>query len=169
MITKRCDSCERTLEFDDDQAGAKVACPHCGDINRVPEPDRAAIAGLPPDSGPERDVLVLRPGMSRAHPFLAIFTLGIGVFILWLKHLGDRVQITNKRTIYRRGLLSKSTTEVMHDHVRNIQIEQSFLNRLFNVGKIGISSSGQSAIEIEVHSVPKPHEVKRIIDHYRPM
>ena len=53
--------------------------------------------------------------------------------------------------------------------MRNIQIEQGFWNRVFNVGTIGISSSGQDGIEILIANIPKPDEVKKVIDHYRPM
>jgi len=170
MIRKPCDGCERMLEFRPEQAGSKVRCPHCGDVNLVPgSEDRAGAAGLPPDYGPEQEVMVLRPSMVRAHPFLTIFTLGIGAIVLWFRHLGDRIHITNKRTIMRQGLFSKSTTEVLHDHVRNIQISQSFLNRIFDVGDIGISSSGQEGIEIQAFAIPHPNEVKKTIDHYRPM
>ena len=169
MIRKKCDHCDRTLEFAPDQAGAKVACPHCGDWNVVPRPDRAVEAGLPPDAGPEQEVLVLRPSMLRAHPLLALLTLGIGPLVLWLRHLGERIHVTNKRTTLRRGLLSKSTTEVLHDHVRNIQIRQSFLNRVFDVGTVGISSAGQEGVEIIAQDIPHPERVKRTIDSYRPM
>src|SRR5690606_18183491 len=92
MIRKNCDNCDRLLEVPDDQAGTKVRCPDCGDMNVIPqgapaamvgsgggggggggegpaeartvrpdsasaEPDRAAAAGYPPDSGPEQKVL----------------------------------------------------------------------------------------------------------------
>jgi hypothetical protein len=157
------------LEFHESQAGRRVPCPHCGDTNLVPTPDRAAAAGLPPDAGPEEEVLVLRPSMLRAHPFLAIFTLGLGILPLWLKYLGERIHITNKRTVLRQGLLSKRTTEVLHDHVRNIQVSQSFLNRVFDVGTLGISSSAQAGVEIIARHIPHPEEVKKTIDYYRPM
>jgi len=165
-----------------------MSCPHCGDINIVPDDsavpetvrvaevvnidrpmDRAEEAGYPPDSGPEQTVMNLRPCMWRAHPFLTVFTLGIGTFVLYLKHLGQRIEITNKRTLYRTGFLSKSTSEVLHDHVRNITIDQGFINRMFRVGQLGIASSGQEGIEIEAHCIPNPDEIKRIIDLYRPM
>ncbi len=175
MITKQCDKCNKTLEFSDSYAGRRVECPDCGDVNLMPGApagaagDRAQAAGLPPDSGPEKEVMVLAPANWRAHPFLMIFTLGIGTLILWFRNLGNRLYITNKRTILRSGFFSKSTTEVMHDHVRNVQVEQSFLNRIFNVGTIGISSSGQDGVEIVAHSVPRPMQVKKTIDLYRPM
>lgn len=169
MIRKKCDNCERMLELADDQAGTKVACPQCGDWNLVPRADRASAAGLPPDSGPEEEVLVLRPSMMRAHPLLLVLTLGIGTLVLWSRHLGERIHVTNKRTVLRRGLLSKSTTEVLHDHVRNIQVRQSFLNRLLDVGTVGISSAGQEGIEVVAQDIPHPEQVKRTIDYYRPM
>ena len=170
MIRKRCDNCETVLEFDESQAGQKVKCPECGDMNVLPElADRAVAAGLPPDAGPEQEVLVLRPALFRAHPFLCIFTLGIAFIFMWFQHLGESLTITNKRTTRRVGLFSKDTTEVLHDHVRNIQVYQSFWNRMFNVGRIGISSAGQSTIEIVAEAVPRPNEVKKVIDCYRPM
>jgi phage FluMu protein Com len=169
LIRKKCDNCDKVLEFHESQAGQKVPCPHCGDMNLVPSIDRAVAEGLPPDAGPEQEVLVLRPSVFRAHPFLAVFTFGLGVFPLWLKYLGERIHVTNKRTVLRQGLLSKRTTEVLHDHVRNIQVSQSFVNRMFDVGTLGISSSGQEGIEIVARNIPHPEEVKRTIDLYRPM
>ncbi len=177
MITKHCDKCNGLLEFPDTHAGRRVECPDCGDVNVLPAApaaaaaagDRAALRGLPPDSGLEQEVMVLAPANWRAHPFLTILTLGIATLILWLRNLGNRLYITNKRTILRRGFFSKSTTEVLHDHVRNVQVDQTFLNRIFNVGTIGISSSGQEGIEIIAHSIPRPNEVKKTIDLYRPL
>lgn len=175
MISKACDRCNRTLEYPDSHAGRRVECPDCGDVNLLPAAiaaasrDRAEAAGLPPDRGPEQEVMVLAPAMWRAHPFLTIFTLGIATLILWIRNLGNRLYITNKRTILRRGFFSKSTSEVLHDHVRNVQVDQTFLNRLFNVGTIGISSSGQEGIEIIAPAIPRPNEVKKTIDLYRPM
>jgi hypothetical protein len=85
----------------------------------------------------------------------------------WLDCLGHRLIVTDRRTIFRKGLLGKFTNEVLHSHVRNIQISQSVFQRLMHVGSIGISSSGQSGIEIFIRGIPNPYEVKSIIDHYR--
>ncbi|MCA9311298.1 MAG: PH domain-containing protein [Phycisphaerales bacterium] len=216
MIRFQCDKCEQELSFDDAMAGDKVECPYCGDVNRIPEAttapaaadegtkpsDRATAAGLPPDSGPEQTVMLMRPSIWRAFPFRsglltllpivvpiamrAVFvtewkTTGIAFLVAaglcWLPlaawwvvaSRGVAVKLTNKRTIERRGLLTRATSEVLHDHVRNIQIEQSFLNRIFRVGDVGISSSGQDGIEIQLRHIPNPDRMKEIIDKYRPM
>ena len=186
MIRKACDRCEKTMEFDDRLAGQRVECPYCGDVNVLPAGnsgsvsggagsgrsatrDAASAKGLPPDHGPEQDVMKVRPSMWRSHPFLTLLTLGIGTFLLSMTHWGDSLRITNKRTILRRGLLSKSTTEVVHNDIRNIQIHQSFLNRVFGVGRLGISSAGQEGIEIVMDACPRPDRIKEVIDIYREM
>ncbi len=94
----------------------------------------------------------------------------LGVLLLlswWLDCLGHQLVVTDRRTIFRKGLLSKFTNEVLHTHVRNIQINQSVFQRLTHVGSIGISSSGQAGIEIFIRGIPNPYHVKSIVDQYR--
>ncbi|MCB9845575.1 MAG: PH domain-containing protein [Phycisphaeraceae bacterium] len=223
MIRLRCDRCDRELEVDDDLAGRKVECPHCGDVNVVPEPaaepsqstvpsparavshtDRAAAAGFPPDHGPEAHVLKVRPAMFRAKPFafsgLCIALLvgiiiwfmcgpimarsprwlswvglmllvggGIGLAIWKTLTLASSLEVTTKRSVQQIGLFSKSTSEVLHDSIRNVQVDQSFLDRICRVGRVSISSSGQDDLEICVRDLPNPNRIREIIDLYRPL
>lgn len=233
MLTFICDNCEKALEVDDNQAGLKVKCPYCGDVNIVPgsststpgtsrsgnaasvstgpaandsmpkaRGDRAAAAGFPPANGPEAFVRQVKSSMFRARPWTTLlmfvlivgggvggailafmppllpFAIGCGVaFVVGLVWIGIwkilalevRLEITTKRTIERRGLFSKSTTEVMHADIRNFQLSQSFWQRLLNVGTIGISSAANEDVEIVMKDVPKPEEVRKMIDLYRPI
>jgi len=98
---------------------------------------------------------------------LAVSLLVIGVWKVL--SLSETLEITNKRSILRRGLLSKATSEVVHDDIRNFQVTQTFVDRVLGVGTIGISSSGQDAVEIVMHDAPSPAQVQRVIDLYRPM
>jgi uncharacterized membrane protein YdbT with pleckstrin-like domain len=124
----------------------------------------------------ETEVYKEHPAMFRNRPFsfalsiLLIAAFGLGLVILliwWLKACGTRLTITNRRTILEKGLLSRSSTEVLHAHIRNIQTYQSLFQRMMGVGKIGISSAGQDGIEIEVNGIIDPIGVKRLIDRYR--
>jgi len=145
----------------------------------------------------ERVILTARESMGRNDPLALVFLLALvtaplvvlrvvpvqeehyvllnacsalGVLLLlswWLDCLGHRLVVTDRRTIFRKGLLSKYTNEVLHSHVRNIQISQSVFQRLMHVGSIGISSSGQAGIEIFIRGIPNPYDVKSIIDQYR--
>lgn len=216
MITVTCDKCERELTFDDAQAGQKVECPHCGDVNRLPggvppsgpasgpagRRDRAVEAGYPPDSGEERRVAVIRRCWARSRPgafgvavlavagglaglawsgvageaawiawgCLVVVLVGLGAIAWWwVERLTAVLEITNKRTVARQGLLSRSTSEVVHDNIRNVRVDQSVWQRVWGVGKLGISSSGQDGIEIEMNHLRSPDKVRKIIDLYRPL
>lgn len=208
MIRIECDNCEMPFEVDPAASGSKVACPECGDVNRVPvaaaEPLRAARAEPARDAAEETEICVVRPGMFRAHPFryaliVLLFVGGVALaiasttservapWLLWpalvvaaamlawfglwwlTTHWWVKLVITNKRTVRHEGIVRRHTTEVLHDHVRSVDIDQRFLQRVFGVGAIGIDSAGQEDIEIEVQDIPRPYEVKRIIDRYRKM
>jgi uncharacterized membrane protein YdbT with pleckstrin-like domain len=115
------------------------------------------------------------PSMFRNQPVGFVGTailclVGIGIimfFVWWLKCKATTLSVSNDRTTLRKGILSKSVTEVWHQDVRNVQLDQSFFQRIFDVGKIGISSAGQSGLEISVNGIPQPERIKEIIDRHR--
>ena len=92
-------------------------------------------------------------------------------WVYWFvaSHLRVKLTISNKRTIRHEGIIRRHTSEVLHDHVRNVEIRQSLLQRILKVGYIGISSSGQDGIEIQVKDMPRPYAIKALIDEYREM
>ena len=94
--------------------------------------------------------------------------IGLGVFFVWwLKIKGTTLTVTSQRTSCRRGILSKAISEVWHRDIRNVQLNQSLLQRILGVGTIGISSAGQNEVEINVSGIPDPEQVKRLIDENR--
>jgi hypothetical protein len=124
---------------------------------------------------PERVLLVEHASMFRNSPFsflicVALIPVGIGLvilFIWWLSALATTLKITNRRATLRYGLISKYTSEVRHEDVRNLQVSQSILQRLFGVGRIAISSSGQSGMEIDVSGIRDPESIKTLINRFR--
>ena len=115
------------------------------------------------------------PAMFRNRPLLflvccALIPFGIGALILlvwWIRCLGISLVVTDKRVTLRRGLLSKATNDVLIADIRNVKIEQSMWQRIFGVGKVAVSTSGQADMEIEVQGVPAPERVKAIINDRR--
>lgn len=88
---------------------------------------------------------------------------GIGLVVWWLKTRTLTLEVTSKRTRLIRGFIAKSTSEVQHDDVRNIQVDQSMVGRLVNVGRLAISSSGQEDLEINAKGLPGPNEIAELI------
>lgn len=79
----------------------------------------------------------------------------------------ETLTVTNRRTIYLKGIISRKTNEVQHDDVRNIQIDQNVLQRILGVGRLAISSSGQSNLEIDVRGIPNPEHIAETIRNYQ--
>jgi hypothetical protein len=112
----------------------------------------------------------VRPMMMLAWASGAALGAGLVTVLAWkVATLTESLEITNKRTVERRGLLSKATTEVLHDHVRNVQITQTMWQRVWGIGRVGLSSSAQDDVEIVMNGLPSPEKIKRVIDLYRPM
>jgi membrane protein YdbS with pleckstrin-like domain len=117
-------------------------------------------------------VYTASPSMFRNEPIqfvlgVALCFLVIGIpFMLrwWLNCKVTTLTITDRKTILRRGILSKSVSEVWHRDVRNVQIDQSFFQRLLGVGTLKVSSAGQSGFEIDVSGLPHPSRAKNAID-----
>lgn len=102
-------------------------------------------------------------------PLLLITPIGlIMYFVWWIKCKGTKLTISNDRTTLRKGILSKSITEVWHKDVRNVQLHQTLFQRILDVGTLGISSAAQSGLEISVSGIPDPDGVKDLIDKHRP-
>ncbi len=114
-------------------------------------------------------LLVLSPG----NPVVGIGSAVVGLIALvtllaWrVAASGEVLEITNKRTMGRTGILSKSTSDVMHKDVRNIQVRQTFRQRLLNIGELCVSSAAEDDHEILVQDIPRPNRVREIIDLYR--
>jgi membrane protein YdbS with pleckstrin-like domain len=171
------------MRADDSAAGKNGKCKDCGNIVRVPAPSPAPVyvqqhaiptaPVKPPQPQQERVLYKKHPAMFRNRPILfllfvaMIVIYGAGLVLLliwWLRDLGITLTVTDKRTTLRHGILSKSITEIWHRDVRNVLVSQSFLQRIFGVGSIGVSSAGGPGLEIQVHGMAMPYKVKQIID-----
>ncbi len=114
----------------------------------------------------DRDLVPLAPWM--------LLTLGAALaigavavfFWWWLLAMFTTLTVTSKRTTYREGIISRETSEVQHDDVRNLQIDQSIVERLLGIGDIAISSAGQGGLEIVARAIPAPTRVAEVVRQY---
>ena len=159
-------------------------CKHCGEIldsslrkerQTTAQPSHSHAEAPQRKPVQEKTEYESHPSMFRNNPIGFVLTVllcfvGIGLLIFlvwWLRCLGTTLTVTNKKTILRKGILSKHTNEVRHSDVRNVQVSQGIFQRMFGVGTIGVASAGQGGIEITVSGIPNPVKVKEIIDKHR--
>jgi len=111
------------------------------------------------------------PAMFRAHPFwfilsvLLIAAFGVGILILIYWYIQTRataLTVTDSDLMYERGILSKERTSVSINHVRSVNVVQSFFNRILGVGTIQISTAGDDP-EFTIADMPDPHVIREAI------
>ncbi len=87
--------------------------------------------------------------------------------VWWFNTRSALLIITTRKTIMELGWFSKSRTEVFHNDVRTVEVQQSFINRLTGHGSLQISSAGESDWEIKVDNLPRVKEARDLIQQYR--
>ncbi len=152
-------------------------CKHCGEMldEKLRRQRVAQARAASEEPVPENVEYQSHPAMFRSHPLgfllcLVLCLVGIGFVIFlvwWISNVSTTLTVTNRKTTLRKGILSKYTNEVYHRDVRNIQISQSLLQRIFGAGTIALSSAGQAGVEILAQDMPDPYKVKEIVDTYR--
>ena len=74
---------------------------------------------------------------------------------------GTEIAVTNRRVIYKTGLIRRQTNEMNMDKVESVQIDQSILGRMLDYGNVTILGTGEgfetlrtiaSPIELETAS-----------------
>jgi len=79
---------------------------------------------------------------------LGAFVFGVtGVLLAiaaWLKRFGTEVAVTDRRVIYKTGLVQRHTVEINRDKVESVDVDQSVLGRLFGYGSVTVKGTGEA-------------------------
>jgi uncharacterized membrane protein YdbT with pleckstrin-like domain len=80
---------------------------------------------------------------------LAAAALGVSALILvvrpFIKRLGTEIAITDRRIIYKTGLVQRHTVEISMDKVESVDVDQSVLGRIFGYGTVTVRGTGEAA------------------------
>ena len=68
-----------------------------------------------------------------------------GVYFLaraWFDWWITEIAVTNRRVIYKRGFISRTTAEMHNDKIVSVKVDQSILGRVLDYGKVTIVGTG---------------------------
>lgn len=80
------------------------------------------------------------------------------------------IALTNQRIIVKKGFIQRDTKEVPLDRVESIELNQTVLGRIFNIGSISINGTG--GMNSPMKCIGKPMDFKKAVDqnkHYNPL
>ena len=88
--------------------------------------------------------------------------------MVWLPVCATKLTITNKKTIFWRGILTRTEVELLHSDIQSIVIRQGLLQRLLGIGTVVIATSATSrAAGIKAYRFLNPDIIKRFIQQYQ--
>ena len=61
----------------------------------------------------------------------------------WYQWWITEIAVTNRRVIYKRGLIRLQSNEMNMDKVESVQVNQSVLGRMFDFGTVKILGTGE--------------------------
>ena len=88
----------------------------------------------------------------------------MALLIWYLQIKSKKVSVTNTEMLYEEGLLRKNRKELALDKVRSVEVDQDFIERIFNVGKVKVFTAGDLP-EIEVEGLPGPNRIRDLVKH----
>ena len=96
---------------------------------------------------------------------LAIPTLGLTLLLAlweWLKLRSIEQGVTNKRVIFKTGIISRKSEEMKISSIETVEIVQGVMGRVFGFGNVVVTGRGISNLVFK--NINDPMDVKRKID-----
>ena len=96
---------------------------------------------------------------------LAIPTFGITLILAVYEYLRLRSieqGVTNKRVIYKKGIISRKSEEMKLNSIETVEIDQGITGRLFGFGNVTVTGRGLSNVIFK--TIDDPMAVKRQIE-----
>jgi uncharacterized membrane protein YdbT with pleckstrin-like domain len=79
----------------------------------------------------------------------------------WLQWWVTEIAVTNRRVIYKKGLIQRQTNEMNMDKVESVQINQSIFGRMLDYGTVTILGTGEGFETL--HTIASPIELRNSI------
>jgi uncharacterized membrane protein YdbT with pleckstrin-like domain len=109
-------------------------------------------------------VLGLVIGQGTWSGLVAAVILVIGLIKGWMERVATLYTITDRRIIIRKGILSRHERAAHIDRVQNVNLTQSFFDRIFGVGTLDFDTAGTEDSDFKFSGIADPDELRQKID-----
>ena len=92
---------------------------------------------------------------------LLIVTIPIAIYE-WLRLRTMEHAVTNKRVVFKQGIISRQTEEMKIGSIETVEIDQGIWGRILGFGDIKVTGKGIS--DVVFRTIDDPMEVKRQIE-----
>ena len=90
-------------------------------------------------------VVPASPGIRVFVVIAAVLIFGLGVLSFlraWFHRVTTEIAVTDRRVIYKRGLIRRYTVEMHMDKVESVDVDQSIWGRVLNYGDVLVHGTG---------------------------
>ncbi len=119
---------------------------------------------VPPDAGWIELVRAVHPGIK----IIAFLVLVMGLFRyahMMIIKATTEIAITNKRLVYKRGLIARYVGEMNIDRIEGVNVLQGVWGRIFNFGRIMVRGMGVG--EVVLPPIEDPIKFRKAIEKAR--
>ena len=85
----------------------------------------------------------LLPGLWRYSAYALALVAVVLLIQRWFQRRVTEIAVTNRRVIYKKGLIRRQTNEMNMDKVESVRIDQSILGRMLGYGTVTILGTGE--------------------------
>ena len=98
--------------------------------------------------------------------WLPLGALPVGAIVAihaYLVRWSTRYVFTTKTVYEKRGLLSRTVTQVRLDRVQNTAFDQSLIERALSYGDLAVYTAGTGGVNLSLRDVPDPQHVNALV------
>jgi uncharacterized membrane protein YdbT with pleckstrin-like domain len=94
----------------------------------------------------------------------AAIILAVGLAKGWLERVATLYTVTDRRIIIRKGILARKERAAHIDRVQNVNLTQTFFDRIFGVGTLNFDTAGTEDSDFSFAGIADPDELRARID-----
>lgn len=119
---------------------------------------------VPPDAGLIDKIRAIHPAIKILAFIVLLLSLLKYAHMMIIKATTE-IAVTNKRLVYKRGLVARYVGEMNIDRIEGVNVLQGVLGRIFNFGRVMVRGMGVG--EIVLPTIDDPLKFRRAIEKAR--